>query len=86
MLIVLSGFFMPSFCVQDSTYSKKGYTAVEVRIPPEIDGWLNDDAWEAAEWGGDFQMFEPYDDRPPTQETRFKVIFDKEYIYVGMRN
>ena len=85
MLIVLSGFFMPSFCVQDSTYSKKGYTAVEVRIPPEIDGWLNDDAWEAAEWGGDFQMFEPYDDRPPTQETRFKVIFDKEYIYVGMR-
>ena len=85
MLIVLSGFFMPSFCVQDSTYSKKSYTAVEVQIPPEIDGWLNDDAWEAAEWGGDFQMFEPYDDRPPSQDTRFKVIFDKEYIYVGMR-
>ena len=85
MLIVLSGFFMPSFCKQDTTYSKRSYTAVEVRIPPEIDGWLNDDAWEAAEWGGDFQMFEPYDDRPPSQETRFKVIFDEEYIYVGMR-
>jgi hypothetical protein len=85
MLIVLSGFFMPSFCKQDTTYSKRSYTAMEVRIPPEIDGWLTDEAWDAAEWGGDFQMFEPYDDRPPSQETRFKVIFDKEYIYVGMR-
>ena len=30
-------------------------------------------------------MFEPYDNRPPTQDTRFKVVFDREYIYVGIR-
>ena len=85
MLIVLSGFFMPSFSKQDTTYSKKTYTTAEVRQSPEIDGWLNDEAWEAVPWEGEFQMHEPYDDRPPTQETRFKVIFDKEYIYVGIR-
>ena len=33
----------------------------------------------------DFQMHEPYDDRPATQETRFKVVFDRENIYIAIR-
>ena len=85
MLIVLSGFFMPSFSKQDTSYTKKTYTTAEVQQAPEIDGWLNDEAWEAVPWEGGFQMHEPYDDRTPTQETRFKVIFDRDHIYVGIR-
>ena len=85
MLIVLCGFFIPSFSRQDTTYSKRSFTAVEVQVPPEIDGTLDDDAWNAVPWEGGFQMFEPYDDRPSSQDTRFKVIFDKDNIYVGMR-
>jgi hypothetical protein len=85
MLIVLCGFFIPSFSTQDTTYARKSFTTAEVQVPPEIDGLLNDDAWNAVPWQGGFQMFEPYDDRPATQETRFKVIFDKDNIYVGMR-
>lgn len=85
MLIVLSGFFVPSFSKQDTTYSKKTYTTAEVQISPEIDGWLNDKAWNAVPWEGGFQMFDPYDNRPATQETQFKVVFDKENIYVGIR-
>ena len=85
MLIVLGGFFIPSFSRQDTTYSKRSFTAVEVQVPPEIDGILDDDTWDAVPWEGGFQMFAPYDDRPASQETRFKVIFDKDNIYVGMR-
>ena len=85
MLIVLSGFFMPSFSRQDTTYSKKTYTTAEIQMPPEIDGFLNDEAWDAVPWEGGFQMFEPYDNRPPTQETRFKVMYDRDHIYVGIR-
>jgi hypothetical protein len=85
MLLLLGGFFLPAFSKQDTTYAKKTYTTAEVRVPPEIDGWLNDEAWDAVPWEGGFQMFEPYDDRPPTQETRFKVIFDRDHIYVGIR-
>jgi len=85
LLIVLSGFFMPSFSRQDTTYSKKTYTTAEIQIPPEIDGNLTDEAWKAVSWEGGFQMHEPYDDRPPTQETRFKVIYDKDHIYVGIQ-
>jgi hypothetical protein len=85
MLIVLSGFFMPSFSKQDTTNSKKNYSAAEVQKPLEIDGFLDDEAWKAVPWEGDFQMFDPYDNRPATQETRFKVVFDKENIYVAVR-
>jgi len=85
MLIVLSGFFMLSYSKQDTTYSKKTYTTARVLTPPVIDGCLDDEAWNAVPWEGDFQMYEPYDYRPPTQETRFKVMYDKDHIYVGIR-
>jgi len=85
MLIVLSGLFVPSFSKQDTTYSKKIYTTAEVQTPPEIDGWLNDDAWNTVPWESGFQMYEPYDDKPPTQETQFKVVYDRDHIYVGIR-
>lgn len=85
MLIALCGFFIPSFSRQDTTYSRKSFATAEVQISPEIDGLLNDDAWNAVPWQGGFQMFEPYDDRPASQETSFKVIYDKDNIYVGMR-
>ena len=76
---------MPSFSKQDTTYAKKTYTVAGVQIPPEIDGWLNDGAWDAVPWEGDFQMYEPYDDRLPTQKTQFKVMYDADHIYVGIR-
>jgi Domain of unknown function (DUF5916)/Carbohydrate family 9 binding domain-like len=85
MLFVLCGFFMPCFSKQDTTYNKRNYTAREVQTAPVIDGWLNDEAWETVPWEDGFQMFEPYDNRPASQETRFKVVFDKENIYVGIR-
>ena len=85
MLIVLSGFFMPAFSKQDTTYAKKTYTTAETHVPVDIDGWLNEEAWNAVSWEGGFQMHEPYDDRIPTQETQFKVMYDKDHLYVGIR-
>jgi hypothetical protein len=85
LLFVLGGFFIPAFSKQDTTYAKKTYSTSRVNIPPEIDGWLNDEAWSAVPWEGDFQMHEPYDDRQPTQETRFKIMYDADHIYVGIR-
>ena len=85
LLIVLSGFFMPSFSKQDTSYSKRIYTTSEVTTPPEIDGWINEKAWDEVSWDSEFQMHDPYDDRPASQRTDFKVVFDKENIYVAIR-
>lgn len=83
--MVFGGFFYSVSGQADSIYKKRYCTAVEITIPPEIDGWLTDEAWSAAEWAGDFMMHEPYDDRPATLSTQFKIIFDQDYMYVGMR-
>lgn len=85
LFVACSGIFLCVFSRQDSVYPKKVYTTAEVSTPPEIDGIINDEAWSRVPWEGNFQMFEPYDDRPPTQETRFKVVIDRENIYIAIR-
>ena len=50
MLIVLSGFFMPAFSKQDTTYAKKTYTTAETQLSVDIDGWINEEAWQAVPW------------------------------------
>ena len=50
LLIVLSGFFVPSFSKSDTTYSKRIYTTSEVSTPPDIDGWINEEAWDQVSW------------------------------------
>ena len=71
---------MAAIARQDSIYPVRIYQTDEVSSPPVIDGLLSDEAWNAVEWAGDFQMFEPYDDRPPTLETKFKIIFDSDHL------
>jgi len=86
LLIVLSGFFVPSFSKLDTTYTKRIYTTSEVTTPLAIDGWINDGAWDQVSWDSEFQMHDPYDDRPASQITDFKVVFDRENIYVDDEN
>ncbi|MBE0666380.1 MAG: carbohydrate binding family 9 domain-containing protein, partial [Bacteroidales bacterium] len=52
---------------------------------PLIDGSLEDDAWQAGEWGGDFVQFEPNNGKDASQKTEFKVLFDDNYIYVAIK-
>jgi len=85
LFVAISGIFFSVFSRQDTVYPKKIYTTTEVRLPPEIDGLIDDEAWTRVPWEGNFQMFEPYDDRPATQETRFKVVIDRENVYIAIR-
>jgi len=52
---------------------------------PAIDGKLDDAAWQAVEWGGDFTQMEPNDGGTPVAATKFKILYDDENIYVGYR-
>jgi hypothetical protein len=70
--------------VQD-TLQKKSYRATFTSIPPVIDGSIEDDAWTAGEWQGDFIQFEPHNGSPSSQKTEFKVLFDDNNIYVAFK-
>ncbi len=66
--------------------TKQSYQAVEVQgKPPVIDGHLNDKVWKRASWGTHFTQFEPYDGKPPTQKTAFKILYDNNNLYIGIR-
>lgn len=51
---------------------------------PKIDGYLNEDAWNAVEWAGDFTQWMPFNGALPSQRTEFKIIYDDNYLYVAI--
>ncbi len=52
---------------------------------PVLDGRLDDPIWDTAEWTGDFVQNEPTEGEPPSQQTRFKVVYDDDAIYFAFR-
>jgi Carbohydrate family 9 binding domain-like len=61
----------------------KGYVCYRARVPIQIDGRLDDDAWKTAPWTDLFVDIEG-DVRPrPRFETRAKMLWDDTYFYVA---
>jgi len=52
---------------------------------PVIDGLLDDTPWSFVEWGNNFTQRQPYDGKPPTFQTEFKILYDDNNIYIGIR-
>jgi hypothetical protein len=66
--------------------NKRNYTTERLLTgPPRIDGNLDDDAWQQGQWQDGFVQFEPYNNSKPSQETKFKLLFDDNHIYVAIR-
>lgn len=65
--------------------SRKVYKTSRTETAPEIDGNLDEVAWEGLEWGKDFVMLEPGDGDPipKSHQTRVKLTYDDEAIYVA---
>lgn len=53
--------------------------------PPTIDGQLTDPVWETVEWSGEFVQREPVEGPPPSFQTRFKVLYDNDALYLAFR-
>jgi hypothetical protein len=52
---------------------------------PEIDGSLEDSAWDLVEWEGQFIEQRPDENTSPDHQTRFKVLYDPRFLYVGIQ-
>jgi len=65
---------------------KKQYKATQITIPPVINGILDDEAWQSGTWSGGFIQNEPYNGRPETQRTEFKILFDDNNLYVAIKS
>lgn len=63
----------------------KEMRAVRITQSPEIDGVLDDPAWDEAEFQGDFIQRVPDTGAPPTEKTEIAIIYDDENVYFGVR-
>ncbi|MBS1723860.1 MAG: carbohydrate-binding family 9-like protein [Armatimonadetes bacterium] len=61
----------------------RGYVCVRAQTPPKLTGKLDDPAWKHAPWTFDFVDIEG-DIRPkPWFRTRVKMLWDKDFLYIG---
>ncbi|WP_299430566.1 DUF5916 domain-containing protein [uncultured Maribacter sp.] len=52
---------------------------------PEVDGLLDDPGWDIVEWEGNFVERRPDENTKPDHETKFKIVYDQNFLYIGIR-
>lgn len=67
--------------------AKKVYVTKDIgqEQSPTIDGLLNDPIWDLVDWAGDFIENRPDENTPPSFQTKFKIVYDSKYLYIGVR-
>ena len=67
--------------------AKKIYVtqAIGEANPPAIDGLLDEQVWDIVEWTGDYVEFQPDENTPPSYQTKFKIVYDAKFLYIGVR-
>jgi hypothetical protein len=67
------------------TVVKKQYKATRITTAPVINGILDEALWQSGDWVDDFTQNEPYNGRKASQRTEFKILFDDDNLYVGVK-
>ncbi|MEM6720226.1 MAG: DUF5916 domain-containing protein [Bacteroidota bacterium] len=69
-----------------TTIPKRIYTTSQLQgEAPKIDGIIDDASWNSVEWAGDFIENQPDENTPPSQQTKFKIMYDAKFLYVAIR-
>lgn len=64
---------------------KKVYFATRINERPKLDGKLNDRCWQTGIWSGDFIQQQPMQGHSSSQETKIKILYDDNNLYVAMQ-
>lgn len=82
IVLIMIHFFSTCY---SQTIDKKTYQTTFTKTAPEIDGLMNDSCWSIVEWKGDFIQAQPYENKAPSQQTSFKILYDDNNLYVFIR-
>jgi hypothetical protein len=67
----------------DAKYAKRRYMTQALNgAHLTIDGDPREPAWDAVEWAGDFVELSPDEGTEPSQETRFKILYDDDALCI----
>jgi Domain of unknown function (DUF5916)/Carbohydrate family 9 binding domain-like len=83
LCLLIGNLFAQKAKSDSSKIDKRQYFTQKTSSPIRLDGNLNDKAWEAVEWAGDFTQYQPNEGKAPGQPTKFKILYDDKFLYVG---
>jgi hypothetical protein len=84
--LIIIFFFSSSYAhTTDSVIVKRTYKTALAKIAPLIDGLENDDCWNQVEWTSNFTQSQPVENKPPSEETAFKMLYDNDNLYILIR-
>ncbi|MBW1294698.1 DUF5916 domain-containing protein [Aquimarina litoralis] len=86
-VLVLLLFTLFSNAQDSTTVKKRIYTTKPLNgsEAPTINGLIDESSWDLVEWSGDFIENEPDENTPPSQQTKFKILYDQKYLYIAYR-
>ncbi|MFB0564229.1 MAG: DUF5916 domain-containing protein [Candidatus Aminicenantaceae bacterium] len=64
---------------------KRYITAIRTETLLDIDGLLNDPAWQTALFQGEFTQREPEEGAPASEKTEAGFLYDEKNLYIGVR-
>jgi len=85
VLLLSSFLFLAATVTAQDSITRKKYVTSRASGEITLDGIINEEAWNAVEWGGDFIQFSPNENKPPSQQTNFKILYDDQFLYVAYR-
>jgi len=80
-------FLFFTFLISHQSFAdSKSFQAQKIKKSPQIDGRFNEEAWKKSDWINDFTQRSPYEGKEPSELTKFKILYDNDYLYVGIRS
>ena len=65
-------------------YASSDVRAVYTSTPPRIDGKLDESVWKDAAKISELIQRLPNEGEPQTEDTEFLILFDENFIYIGV--
>ena len=61
------------------------YTTTKIEKSPKIDACFDDECWASVDWQSDFIVNQPNNGDTPKRQTKFKIVYDDNYLYLAFR-
>ena len=68
----------------DGVEGMKSFAITRTDTPPTIDGRIDEAVWAEATVVSDFHQSEPDFRKAPTEETVVRILYDDDYLYIGV--
>lgn len=76
----------PEVSVNSAGQVRRQYHTKSIEgLPIRMDGIIDEEAWNAMDWSGEFVEHEPHQGTHPEEQTQFKIAYDEKYLYLAYR-